>query len=348
MASTALIKGLAFWRVAQIMLAVAGVALLPTLIWLPDLGIVLFWNILIPVAPAVFVLIPGVWRNICPMAIAGLLPRHFGFSKKKAMPQALRSTLIVISLIALLVIVPLRHAVLNTSGPATALMLAGAAIAAFLMGMRYEWRSGWCSSLCPIHPVEKLYGTVPAITVPNLHCTMCEKCITPCPDSTHRMTPMITNANKTEKTIGFMLVGGFFGYVYGWYQVPDYFSTMTMMNWISAFAWPLGGFVVSLLVFYVMMKTISKQNQMLLIRTFAMAAVATYYWFRLPMLFGFAELPNNSVLIDLTGTLPSWFPAASQTVTTAFFAWFMLVRDRKTSWSIRPNYSSAALAKRNC
>jgi len=105
---------------------------------------------------------------------------------------------------------------------------------------------------------------------------------------------------------------------------------------------------VSLLVFYVMMRIISRQNQMLLIRTFAMAAVATYYWFRLPMLFGFTELPNNSVLIDLTGTLPSWFPAASQTVTTAFFAWFMLVRDRKTSWSNRPNYSSAALAKGNC
>lgn len=348
MASTALINGLAFWRVAQVILAVAGVALLPTLIWLPDLGIVLFWNILIPVAPAVFVLIPGVWRNICPMAIAGLLPRHFGRSKKKAMSQPLRSTLIVISLIALLLIVPFRHAVLNTSGPATALMLAGAAITAFLLGMRYEWRSGWCSSLCPIHPVEKLYGTVPAITVPNTHCTMCEKCTVPCPDSTQRMTPMITNTNKTEKAVGFMLAGGFFGYVYGWYQVPDYFGTMTMMNWISTFAWPLGGFAVSLVVFFVMMKITARRNHMLLARTFAMAAVAAYYWFRLPMLFGFADLPNNSVLIDLTGTLPSWFPAASQAVTTAFFAWFMLVRDRKTSWSIRPNYSSAALAKRNC
>ncbi len=347
MTSPPLIKGLAIWRVMQAILAVAGVALIPTLIWMPDLGINLFWNILIPVAPAVFVLIPGVWRNICPMAIVGLLPRHFGFSKKKAMPQALRSTFVVISLFALLMIVPFRHAVLNTSGPATALMLAGAAITAFLLGMRYEWRSGWCSSLCPIHPVEKLYGTVPAITVPNSHCTMCEKCVAPCPDSTHKMTPMITNTNKTEKNVGFMLVGGFFGYVYGWYQVPDYFGAMTTMNWITAFIWPLGGFIVSLLVFYALMKITLKQNHMLLIRTFAMAAVAVYYWFRLPMLFGFADLPNNSALIDLTDTLPVWFPVASQIVTTAFFAWFMLVRDRKSSWSVRPTYSTAALAKGN-
>lgn len=338
------IRGLAIWRVFQVALAAAGVALLPTLIWMPDLGIDLFWNILIPVAPAVLVLIPGVWRNICPMATAGLLPRHFGFSRRKTMPQALRSIFVIISLVALLLIVPFRHAVLNTDGPATALMLAIAAITAFLLGTRYEWRSAWCSSLCPIHPVEKLYGTVPAITVPNVHCTQCEKCVAPCPDSTHKMTPMITNTNKSEKTVGRLLVGGFFGYVYGWYQVPDYFGAMTSMEWTIAFAWPFGGFVVSYLIFCALMKIMPKQDHMFLIRIFAMAAVSTYYWFRLPMLFGYAELPNNSTLIDLTGTLPAWFPEASQVATTLFFAWFMLVRKRKTSWTARPAYSEAAAA----
>jgi len=345
MTATSPIKGLAIWRTVQAVLAIAGVALLPTLIWIPDLGLDLFWNVLIPVAPAVFVVIPGVWRNICPMATSGLLPRHLGFSRRKIMPQALRSTFVIISLVALLLIVPLRHAVLNTDGPATALMLAIAATTAFLLGTQYEWRSAWCSSLCPIHPVEKLYGTVPAITVPNAHCAQCEKCVSPCPDSTHKMTPMITGANKVERTVGQLLVGGFFGYVYGWYQVPDYFGAMTAMEWITAFAWPLGGFVVSYLIFHTLTNILPRRNHMLLIRLFAMAAVAAYYWYRLPMLFGFAELPNNSVLIDLTGTLPTWFPEASQAITTLFFAWFMLVRTRKTSWGVRPAYSEAALAK---
>lgn len=80
---------------------------------------------------------------------------------------------------------------------------------------------------------------------------------------------------------------------------------------------------------------------------FVIRHAQVYYWFRLPMLFGFADLPNNSALIDLTDTLPVWFPVASQIVTTAFFAWFMLVRDRKSSWSVRPTYSTAALTKGN-
>jgi len=339
------IKGLAIWRASQATLAAAGIALLPTLIWIPDLGITLFWNVLIPVAPAVLVLIPGVWRNICPMAIAGLLPRHFGFSSRKTMPQAFRSVLMVISLLALLFVVAFRHIVFNTGGPATALMLAIAATTAFLLGTFYEWRSGWCSSLCPIHPVEKLYGTVPAITVPNTHCTQCEKCVAPCPDSTHKMTPMITSTNKVEKAVGRLLVGGFFGYIYGWYQVPDYFGAMTATEWVAAFAWPFGGFVVSYLIFHMLTNIVPRQHRTFLVRAFAMAAVATYYWFRLPMLFGYADLPNNGILVDLSGILPAWFPAASQVATTVFFAWFMLVRNHKRSWAVRPAYSAAATAK---
>jgi len=339
------IKGLAIWRLLQVVLAVAGIALLPILVWMPDVGITLFWNVFIPVAPAVLVLIPGVWRNICPMATAGLLPRHFGFSSKKAMPQLLRSILVSASLVALLLVVPLRHVVFNTSGPATALMLAIAAATAFSLGTRYEWRSAWCSSLCPIHPVEKLYGTVPAITVPNTHCTQCEKCVAPCPDSTHKMTPMISSTDSSEKAVGRLLVGGFFGYVYGWYQVPDYFGVTSAMDWLTTFAWPLGGFVVSYLIFHTLMNILPRRNHMFLIRLFAMAAIATYYWFRLPMLFGYAELPNNSMLIDLTGVLPGWFPQALQVATTAFFAWFMLFRDSKRSWAVRPPYSEAAAAR---
>jgi len=117
------------------------------------------------------------------------------------------------------------------------------------------------------------------------------------------------------------------------------------LEWATAFAWPLGGFILSYLIFHALMKILARQYDMFLIRVFAMAAVATYYWFRLPMLFGYAELSNNGTLIDLSGTLPAWFPEASQVATTVFFAWFMVIRKRKTSWAVRPAYSDAALAR---
>lgn len=339
------IAGLQYWRLAQVTLLALGGVLVLLLFVLPDLGIDLMWNVLIPAAPAVVVIIPGVWRNICPMATTGLLPRHFGRSKKKVMPQELRSKLVVASFIGLLAIVPLRHLFLNTSGPATGIMLILAAGTAIWLGFNYDWRSGWCSSLCPIHPVEKLYGSMPAITVPNVHCTECEKCVTPCPDSTHKMTPLVTNTDKTEKKIGLLLVGGFFGYVYGWYQVPDYTGSLTIMNWINAFAWPLGGFAISYMLFKFLMDNSSKSEQAVWIRLFSMFAVAAYYWYRIPMLFGFSELPNNGALIDLSDVLPIWFQTVSQIGTSAFFIWFMVVRDNKLSWSTRPAYSADIIAK---
>ncbi len=336
---------LAIWRAVQIAIAIAAVILVGLLIWLPDIGIALFWNCLIPVAPAILVLIPGVWRNICPMATVGLLPRKLGFSKRKALPQALRSAFTVVSMTCLLLIVPLRHTVLNTSGPATAMMLVTAAATAFLLGTQYEWRSAWCSSLCPIHPVEKLYGTAPAITVRNAQCTACEKCVRPCPDSTRKMTPLISDKSSIERNAGSLLVGGFFGYVYGWYQVPDYFGPMTVMEWVTAFTWPLGGFVASFLVYQLLRAITSKSNHVFLGRVFATAAATAYYWFRLPMLFGYSDLPNNGSLVDLTSTMPGWFVFALQAATLSFFTGFMLLRKPSNSWSIRPAYSDLALTK---
>ena len=49
----------------------------------PEIGLHAFWDVLIPVAPALVALLPGVWRNICPTAAMSQLPRHLGISKKR-------------------------------------------------------------------------------------------------------------------------------------------------------------------------------------------------------------------------------------------------------------------------
>lgn len=337
--STLPVQELLTWRAIQALLVAVGITVVGLLVLLPSVGLNLFWNILIPLAPALIVLAPGVWRNVCPMATVGLLPRHLGFSQRRAVPQKLRAFLITSGFIALLTVVPLRHAWLNVSGPATAAMLLIACALAFWLGTRYEWRSAWCSSLCPIHPVEKLYGMVPTVTVSNAQCTSCEKCVAPCSDSTRTMTPLITKNDTTEKRVGFIMTGGFWGYVYGWYQVPDFFAPMTLPDWILLFAWPLVCGAVSLLVFYVVLKQVDKTSKKYLLRFFAFGAIATYYWYRLPMLFGFSELATNGLLIDLTSSVPAWFPDVLQSSTTAFLFWFMLLRNPSLSWSQRPAYA---------
>ena len=129
------------WRVVQTLVWVLGLAIWIALLVAPPVGIHAFWNVLIPVAPALLVFAPGLWRNVCPLASTALLARHVGLSRRRRISDATQSALGVIGLGVLLIVVPLRHVVLDTSGPATALTLAVLACVAFATGMLLEWRA---------------------------------------------------------------------------------------------------------------------------------------------------------------------------------------------------------------
>ncbi|MEJ2124214.1 MAG: ferredoxin [Alphaproteobacteria bacterium] len=331
------------WTIAQSLMLLIGVTLIGLLLFLPQLGIHIMWNVIIPAAPAIVTLVPGIWRNICPMSTFSLLPRNFGLSFRMKLPNWLAASLTLISILALYGIVPLRHLSLNINGFTTAIMLAGAAGVALLLGILFEWRSAWCTTLCPIHPVERLYGFAPALSVKNARCTTCELCTAPCPDS------MPSASVPTAGTVGFQraladfLVGSFFGFVWGWYQVPDFHGQVGMNEILIAFAWPFGGALVSYVIYLAMKRSVSDsaEQQKLLLKMFATAAVSTYYWYRIPALVGFD--PRSGQLYDLTFVLPDWFPMASQIITTAFFVWFLIIRNTSSglTWQKRP-----AVAKR--
>jgi len=242
--------------------------------------------------------------------------------------------------IALFAIVPLRHVVLDTSGPATAIVLLSLAAAAVIMGSKFEWKSGWCSGVCPVHPVERLYGTLPAISPPNAHCTSCERCVQPCPDSTPELTPLSTKNGLPRRIAGLLMVGAFPGFIWGWFQVQDYPAAEGWAHLGVAYAYPLAAGAVTLALFLLLS---SKGGNDWLGRAFATAAVACYYWYRLPMLFGFSQFPGDGMLVDLTDTLPAWFPIASRIVTTLLFAWWLLLRKpARRSWARRPAFAATS------
>src|SRR5689334_5602619 len=51
---------------AASMLAALGLCVVAT--WWPALSLALFWRVVVPLLPLVFLAVPGLWRNICPMA----------------------------------------------------------------------------------------------------------------------------------------------------------------------------------------------------------------------------------------------------------------------------------------
>lgn len=327
------------WRAAQVIVMLSGAVLVAVLTLQPSLGLAFMWNMLIPVAPALVVLAPGLWRNICPMASLSLLPLQLGWSRRRKLTRRQSSLLGLASFAGLLVVVPLRHLLLDTDGPSTAAMLVTAGIAAFAMGLIFDRRAGWCASLCPIHPVERLYGMAPVATSKNRRCESCTTCTALCPDSIPSMSAVVTSPSVMDRRLGQALAGGFAGFIWGWYQTPDYQGAIGLAEILSCYLWPLAGATVTLALYLLAGRWFSRR---ILVRFFAAAAVSAYYWFRLPALIGFGRYEGTGRLLDLRGAVPGWVPVLLSIAAVAFFMWFLVLRAcPKRSWMSRPSFEAA-------
>ncbi len=326
-----------FWKIIQILFWFVGIGLLTIMLFFPPLGVTLFWNVLIPVAPALLVIGTGIWRNICPLATTAMIPDRLSISKKKQLTFSQQQTLHLFGVIALLLIIPLRHVLFDISGQATALIIMSLSLVAVTSGLIFESKSAWCSGLCPVHPVEKLYGSRVAFSLPNVQCNTCVKCSVPCPDSTKSMTTSAVKSTSS-KLCETLMAGAFPGYIWGWFHVPDYTASFAVRNYYTVYEYPLLGGLITLLL-YLILKKRFRENKKLVVNFFAAAAVSCYYWFRLPQLLGFSNLESNGILVNLTGYLPVWSMTILNLATTIFFVWWMVIANKRDrSWSVRPAY----------
>lgn len=332
------------WTLLQIAFWLIGVTLFALLLWMPDLGLLLFWNLLIPVAPALLVIATGLWRNVCPMATTVLIPRKLGWSAERKLSATASGWLSLTAVLLLFIIIPLRHAVFNTNALATALLLAGACTVGFLLGFRYEWKSIWCSGLCPVHPVEKLYGSRTVFSFPNAHCQSCHNCVVPCPDSTPGNYPLTTTSTTGHQLAALLITGALPGYIWGWFQVPDQVPSEAGTMIASTYQWPLTGGLMTLTVFLLLYYGQKSIRRELLSLIFAASAVSCYYWFRLPSLIGMGKIGKDGLLIDLSASLPAWIPYLLSFAITGFFVYWMLLRQPpKRSWSRRPAFDPSVV-----
>ena len=140
---------------------------------------------------------------------------------------------------------------------------------------------------------------------------------------------------------GTILTGGFVGFVWGWFHVPDFAPGEGWSHLATAYALPFAGLGLTLGLFLLLRTLLPARRQRTLVLGFAAAAVACYYWYRLPALFGFGPFPGDGMLVDAREVLPAWFPTASRVTTTALFLWWLVVRrDPRRSWASRPEYAA--------
>ncbi len=161
------------WRVAQLTGLALTVVLLAGLVIRPVLALHALWDMAIPILPAVFLINPMLWRNVCPLATLNQLGERTPVTR---LPPTLLQGSWVVGTVLLFALVPARRFLFNEHGVYLTATILVVALLALASGFVYSRRAGFCNSLCPVLPVEKLYGQHPMLKVPSAICLDCTAC----------------------------------------------------------------------------------------------------------------------------------------------------------------------------
>ncbi len=303
------------WQTLRFAAIAAAIALSIVLWRHPAVGLPLFWGLAVPLLPFVFFVVPGLWRNLCPLASANQLPRLFGFTRGLVQTQAARNYSYLIGIAFLFAFVTARKFLFNTSGPATALLILGALVGAFLGGLIFQGKSGWCSSICPLLPVQRLYGQTPYVTIANTHCNPCVGCTRNCYDFNPGVAYL---ADQYEDDRHYSGPRRFFAGVFPGFILAYYLALPTALSPQAVVGQTVLYMAGSLLTFQVL-DYIFRTRTNTLCALFAAAAINIYYWFSGPAM--------AAALHQLGHTLPNIFVwAVRSLVLVLSVAWLARTR----------------------
>jgi len=291
---------LAAWQAGRFVTLGLGLALCVELVTDADTGLKLFWGLLVPLLPILWLVAPGLWRNLCPLAASNQLPRRYGFSRARSAPPDWTRHAYTIGIAAFLVLVPMRKVLFNRSGTATAVLLLTVLGLALLGGVLLKGKSGWCSTVCPLLPVQRLYGETPFLLVRNSHCEPCVGCARNCYDFNPRAAKLADLDEDDPRYAGprRLFAAVYPGLILGFFSMPNLPAHST--------AWVYGRialFIAVSVAIYVLADTFLPLTDHQLTALYAALALNAFYWYAVP------------ILIDTVGGSPDG-PARSVPVWT--------------------------------
>ena len=80
------------WQALRALSLLGAIGLAVALVVAPDDGLYVLWRIVIPALPLVWLVVPGLWRNLCPLSASNQTPRVLGLSRRSARRRGSRST----------------------------------------------------------------------------------------------------------------------------------------------------------------------------------------------------------------------------------------------------------------
>jgi hypothetical protein len=238
------------------------------------------WDMVIPLLPAVFLINPMLWRNVCPLATLNSMT---GVRRTGQLAKSHLKAGWVISLVLLALMVPARRFLFNSDGLALALTIVAVVAIAQLGGVLAPRRAGFCNSLCPVLPVEKLYGQTPLVTIPTARCADCSVC-TPlaCIDLARDKTVRQTLGPRARTTAWLATPFGLFaaafpGFIIAYFTLSDGPLSSAGSVYKHMLLWTLGSMLTTAAVVI-----ISRASALLGIAVLGGLAIALYYWYAAP------------------------------------------------------------------
>ena len=93
-------------------------------------------------------------------------------------------------------------------------------------GLAFDAKAGFCNAICPVLPVERLYGQSPLVRIGNPRCSSCTACAPACIDRSPVRAPrQALGAAASRRFWTFSAFGGFAaafpGFVLGYFTSVD-------------------------------------------------------------------------------------------------------------------------------
>ncbi|MBL6991683.1 MAG: hypothetical protein ISR65_18020 [Bacteriovoracaceae bacterium] len=258
----------------------------------PQLGLNFIWNLIIPFAPLIFLLIPNTWVVLCPLAIVQTLPKRLHINKGVSLSNKQSEGLQWFGWLLLYILIPLRPTLFNKNADLMFITIIALAIIAFLTGVFLKGLSGFCMGICPIRPVEMLYAQ---FSVEKSLPEPCEPCSSQCLDQCARklldQPQKIQLSNYHFKFFVFSFPGFVLGYFLSSGAMPVW--------WIYVVIYFFAFF--SFVIFY-LLERILVARKTLTMNLSIIVAITTYYSFTVP---GMSEAWSEAYVFPSTSNY--WF-----------------------------------------
>jgi nitrite reductase (NADH) large subunit len=265
------------WQAIRVVTLLGAIGLAMALVVAPDDGLYVLWKVVIPILPFLWLVVPGLWRNVCPLSASNQTPRVLGLSKALTAPPWVKEYGFVIAAGLFVAFVSLRKVGLDDSGPASALLLLGALTGGFVGGTLLKGKSGWCSSICPLLPIQRLYGQTPYKLVANSHCTPCVGCTKSCYDFNPKVA-FLADLNDPDPYWGGyrkLFAAAFPGLVVAFFTLPEARGADAIASLYGQLALYLAA---SIAIFFVL-DSLLKVSTHKVTTLFGAAGFALFYWY---------------------------------------------------------------------